>query len=299
MLSPAQIDNAVSLNRYYAHFLAWNEYGSPKTGWIDRLPSILTVLRMGANPTERAFAIAVETWQSRNGVLQRDGVIGQSTWGRMEPMTRMCVARSAPPGFLAASAPGAWSTPFQPTVAQSSMFMPGRGFLFVVVQVLPDVGGRHLIRKVAVIPKNFALRPANPLGSLTPAQHALNLNPGASQWLSASNRSYGAPSISGRPLLIDMQAIKRTGGRIVSEAELIADLQRHATQNPGMRASVERLIATIRGAEGETLVTGATPRGSVRTISSAHNAYVRSAEALWARFTAREITRAELEDVDG
>ena len=295
MLNSNQLDNAISLNRYYARFLAWNEYGTRKIGWMERLPAILTLLNIGGLPTEHTFAMAVETWQAQQGVAQCDGVLGQRTWVSMEPRTRMCVNRTIVPGFFGADTFGIWPTPFQPTVAHSSMLIPGRGFMFIAVQVLPDVGERHLIRKVAVVPRNFALRPANPLGVLIPAEHALNLNPMNSQWLSASNRSYGAPSINGRPLLIDMQAVTRAGGRIVSEVELIADLERYAIQNPTMRISIQRLIGAIRGIEGETLIAGSPPYGAVRTISTTHNAYISRAEGLWARFTAHKISQAELE----
>lgn len=41
-----------------------------------------------------------------------------------------------------------------------------RGFVFVVFEQLPEVGNGRLIRKVAAIPRDFSMRPANPPGTL-------------------------------------------------------------------------------------------------------------------------------------
>jgi hypothetical protein len=73
--------------------------------------------------------------------------------------------------------------------------------MFVVFEQLPDIGSTRIVRKVAVIPRDFSLRPKNPLGMLTPAEHAINVNPGASPYLSGSSKPYGAPSMNGEPLL--------------------------------------------------------------------------------------------------
>src|SRR5262249_37390539 len=63
-----------------------------------------------------------------------------------------------------------------------------RGFLFVVFEQLPEVGNGKIIRKVVAVPRNYALVPANPLGTLTIAEHVRNLNPGQSPYLSASEK---------------------------------------------------------------------------------------------------------------
>ncbi len=295
MLTEPQINNAISLNRYYAQFLYWQDGGRPTSGWVDRFSGIVTLLGLTNSVDERAFAVAVEAWQSCRVGLVHDGVIGTNTWAQMEPLTRAnansCFIR--PPAFERAAS-GRWSPPFQQATTASSLAMPGRGFMFVVVEMLPEVGARNLVRKIAVVPRDFVMRPANPLGIVSAADHALNLNPTQSPWLSASNRPFGAPTMQGRPLLIDIDAVRRAGGRIVSEADLIADLQRAATQNPSLRHSVDRLISTIRGVEGETLV-GGRPSVTGRPLSAAHSAYVRNAEALWAQHTSRQISRAQLE----
>jgi hypothetical protein len=171
-----------------------------------------------------------------------------------------------------------------------------RGHLFIVVEQLPEVGTGKIIRKVAVIPRDFALMPANPLGNLTPAEHALNINPTQSPFLSASDRAFGAPSINGRPLLLDVAKLRQAGARIYSPTDVVRDLERFAAKNPASRAQVDRLISTIRDIEGEVLIQGGTPPGSASHPTAAHNAYIRSAEDSWADFRAGRLTRTQLQE---
>jgi LysM repeat protein len=92
-----------------------------------------------------------------------------------------------------------------------------RGFLFVVFEQLPEIGAGKIIRKVATIPRDFSLLPNNPYGKLSPAEHAMGAE---SQFLSASNRPFGAPSINGQPLILDVAKIKQAGGEIYSVADV-------------------------------------------------------------------------------
>ena len=170
-----------------------------------------------------------------------------------------------------------------------------RGFLFVVFEQLPEVGSGLIIRKVAAIPRDFSLLPSNPLGNLSPAEHVLNLNPAGSQFLSASNRPFGAPSIGGQPVLLDVAKIRAAGGHVYSVAEVVKDLERFVSENPASANQVERLIKTIRNIEGEVLVKGGAPPGSVAPVSAAHEAFIRSAEDLWQAFRANQLTRPQLE----
>jgi LysM repeat protein len=170
-----------------------------------------------------------------------------------------------------------------------------RGFMFVVFEQLPEVGTGKIIRKVVAIPRDFSLRPANPFGSITPAEHALNLKPSQSQFLSGSNRSFGAPSIKGQPLLLDIAKIKQAGGQIYEVNQVVRDLEKFAVQNPSARAAVERLIWTVQKVEGEVLIKGGTPPGSGSAISAPHKAYVKSAEDFWRAFKDKQITKAQLE----
>ncbi|CAN5388804.1 glycine zipper family protein [soil metagenome] len=167
--------------------------------------------------------------------------------------------------------------------------------MFIVFEQLPEVGTGKIIRKVVAIPRDFSLRPANPFGVLTPAEHVLNVSPSQSQFLSASNRPFGAPSIQGNPLLLDVAKIKQAGGQIYEVTEVVRDLERFMAQNPSTRTIVQRLISTIQKVEGEVLIAGTTPAGSATAVSGTHTNYVRSAEDLWQSFTKNEITRPQLE----
>jgi hypothetical protein len=171
-----------------------------------------------------------------------------------------------------------------------------RGFMFVVFEQLPSIGAQRVIRKVAAIPHDFSLAPQNPLGTLSIADHVLNTNPAASPFLSASRQPFGAPSIQGKPLLLDLNKIQRAGGQVYSLPEIVADLRRFVAENPRAAARVEKLIRTMEHVEGEILIRGTTPPGSAKQITQpAHLAYVRSADDLWQMFTEGKLTRPQLE----
>lgn len=298
MLSAAQVSNAVSLNRYYAFFLQWNSRGTPTTGWVDRYDGIVTALCMTGNASDEAsLAQAVADWQRGRGLLV-DGVIGTNTWASLEPHSRnsaMCVAR--PAAFQSVTAAG-FSPPFnQNTTTASPLAMPGRGFMFVVTEVLPDVGSRYLVRKVQVIPNDFRIRPAMPAGTTSTAMHALGgaTDLAHSPWISTSNRPTGAANFRGQPVLVDMDALRRAGGNIVSEADLIADLNRLSNTTPHLRFRIEKLISAIRGIEGETLI-GGRDAYTVRPVSRTHSPYVTQARNMYIDFEAGNMTRPQLED---
>jgi len=170
-----------------------------------------------------------------------------------------------------------------------------RGFLFVVFEELPEIGTGKLIRKVGVIPHDFSLVPKNPLGNLTLAKHALGDVKELSQYLSASNKSFGAASINGSPLILDVEKIQRAGAKIYPEAEVIADLGRLAAETPSLRARIDTLSWAIQTAEGETLIEGSAPPGSAIRASNFHNTFIKAAENLWADFTNKHLTRPQLE----
>jgi LysM repeat protein/outer membrane lipoprotein SlyB len=168
-----------------------------------------------------------------------------------------------------------------------------RGFMFVVFEQLPDVGPRKVIRKVAVIPKDFSLLPPNPTANLSIAEHALGNN--TSQFLSSSNKPFGAPSIQGKPLMIDLSKAETTGARVFTVEEVVADLNRFANENPATRTRVNQLIWAVQKVEGETLIEGGVPSDAVKRISTAQTPYVKTAEELWAQFQAKKISKAQLE----
>ncbi|EHR72862.1 hypothetical protein BurJ1DRAFT_4062 [Burkholderiales bacterium JOSHI_001] len=195
----------------------------------------------------------------------------------------MCLARSSSPTLM-----GLNST-YSPSLALA------RGFMFIVFEQLPNVGAGKIIRKVAVVPRDFSLAPQNPLGSLSPAEHVLNMNPSQSPFLSASNRPIGAASITGEALLLNTTKIIEAGGQIFSVDEVVRDLEGFVAKNPAARAQVDKLIATIKNIEGEVLVKGSVPPGAAKPVSPVHQAFIRSAEDLWQQFRSGALSRPELE----
>ncbi len=171
-----------------------------------------------------------------------------------------------------------------------------RGFMFVVFEQLPNIGADKIIRKVAAIPKDFSLAPVKPMGALSLAEHAMGSAPGSSPFLSGSAYPFGAPTINGKPLILDIAKIKSAGGSIYSIREVVNDLKRFVAENPSTSQRISTLIKTIEGVEGEVLIKIAkTPAGAATPLSSMHTAYVRSAEDLWRAFLAKQITRPQLE----
>ncbi|MET0390759.1 MAG: hypothetical protein ABW321_32600 [Polyangiales bacterium] len=171
-----------------------------------------------------------------------------------------------------------------------------RGFMFVVIEQLPEVGaGSKIIRKVALLPRDFSLAPRNPSGVITLAEHALGGFDELSQFLSASDRPIGAPSIQGKPVLIDLVKVKAAGGYVHSVEEVLADLRRFAEANPQARARVEKLMWAIDKVEGEVLIEGGVPGKAVQVPGPAHLGHIRSGEALWRDFTKGALSKAELE----
>lgn len=298
MLTEEQVRRAKRLNRVYAQGV--RPVSGGRQGWSHRYTQIAQVLGHAAptSPGEEEFVRLVAAWQETQRLEPPDGVLGQNTWARLEPLTRFTPDTSAPvPGWMTAPLPRIEQVAQSatPTLAGSTFRVPGRGWMFVVVEELPEVGSRNVIRKVAVVPRDFVLRPSAPRGSLRPALHALGDAPNASQFLSASNRPFG--SVTGghgdTGLLIDLMKVERAGGRIVSEADLIADLMDFGAQNPNARPRVDLLTETIRNFEGETLIEGSPPRGAVRQVSAAHAEYLRVGEAIFEEVRAGRITRAQ------
>jgi hypothetical protein len=290
----SQLEKAIQLNRYYAHCLRRTD---GCVGWLEQFGQFGQVLNLRRRDvTEQRFAQSIYSWQQSQPGLIKDGILGINTWSRLNNLypTNRGFNIEVPSGMrspLTATPNGALS----PAITGSPTVSPARGFLFVVFDQLPEVGTRNLVRKVGVVPKNFALYPANPLGRLTAAQHALGFNPRQSQWLSASSRPFGAANFRGTPLLMDTAKIAKGGGRIITTAELVAALHMHAGQNPSSASQVNRLINAITHVEGEVLVEGSTPPRSALPLSASHNRYVKAAEALWEQFDAKQMTRSELE----
>lgn len=286
-----QQKKAIQLNRYYAHCLRRSD---GCIGWVGEFGPIAKTLGLRSGTvTEQSLVQAVYSWQKSQPGLTADGILGINTCSRLNSrsLIKSGLGYELPPGIRS---PLAIAGELSPATTGSPSVFPARGFLFVVFEQLPEIGAKNIIRKVAVVPQNFALQPINPLGRLTAAQHALGISPGQSQWLSGSNRPFGAANFKGKPLLINTAKIAKGGGRIVTTMGLIADLQRHAIRNPSTTSQVNRLINAITHIEGEVLVEGSTPPRSARPLRASHNRYVKAAETLWEQFDTKKITRAEL-----
>lgn len=190
-----------------------------------------------------------------------------------------------------------------PAQASSNNTIPGRGWMFVLIHQLPEVGGRNIIRRVAVVPRDFI--PKNPDGNIRPAIHALGDDAFNSQFLSASDRSHGSPTELSRPAsnltkgnqntgyLIDTRKVENAGGRVVRPQELISDLKKLAREYPSMRRRVDRAIDTIKRFEGETLIEGPLPKGSASPISWQHSQYLRRGDEIFEAVRTKRITRTQ------
>ncbi len=171
-----------------------------------------------------------------------------------------------------------------------------RGYMFVIFEQLPNIGATKIIRKVAAIPKNYSLNAANLKGTLSPAEHVLNIAPRESQFLSASSKPFAAPSINGQPLILDVAKIKQAGGQIYTLESVVQDLKRFVGENPSTRNQVDKLIYAITRIEGEVLINGGTPPDAAKMPSAVHNAYIKSAEYYWREYTSGRISKQNLVD---
>lgn len=170
------------------------------------------------------------------------------------------------------------------------------GYTFILYEQLPDVGDGKIIRKVAVVPRNYALLPKKPGGNLSLAEHAMAYKLEESPYLSASNRPIGSPTggEKGTPLLIDVNKVVKAGGKVYSVSDVIKDLERYIREHPHTKPRVTKLISVIRDIEGEVLIENGTPPGSGKTLGSAHRAYIKSAERLFADYKSGVLNREEL-----
>lgn len=188
--------------------------------------------------------------------------------------------------------------------------VPAEGFTFVVFEQLPEMGAKNVIRKVQIIPTDFSLKPKNPLGNFSLAQHALDGNILDTQLLSASSKPFGSPTMGkysplGNPegykelLLIDTQQAAAHGSRVYSVPEVVADLRRYAALEPNNKAlqmRIETIIRTIEKVEGEVLIENGVQGNAVKKVSSAHTPYIEAADEIWAARKAGKITLEQAEE---
>ncbi|GHT96934.1 hypothetical protein AGMMS49545_23360 [Betaproteobacteria bacterium] len=197
-----------------------------------------------------------------------------------------------------------------------------RGFVFIVVEVVPEMGSNIVIRKeypgkflenvegfkgevykwlarmteakVLIIPRDFSMIPTDSLSALSPADHVQNSHLGrSSPFLSTSGELLGAPTIEGKPVLIDLNKVKAAGGQVMSVLEVVTDLQRYMAENPGANHHVKLLIDTIFRVEQEVLIKGNIPREAIQNTNFVHHGFINDARKIWENVEAENISREE------
>ncbi|MBW4697732.1 MAG: ankyrin repeat domain-containing protein [Aphanocapsa lilacina HA4352-LM1] len=114
-------------------------------------------------------------------------------------------------------------------------------------------------------PTHFGMTPSDPSAVLQPAEHALNQHAGGgSPYLSASERPFGAPNIEGKPYWIDLEQTRAAGAETISNAELVANMDELAQQNPSMGPRANMWKAA-QAAEGEMLIKGNVPPAAIES----------------------------------
>ncbi|UFP93151.1 hypothetical protein [Gloeobacter morelensis] len=148
-------------------------------------------------------------------------------------------------------------------------------------------------------PTHFGMTPSDPSAVLQPAEHALNQHAGGgSPYLSASERPFGAPNIEGKPYWIDLEQTRAAGAETISNAELVANMDELAQQNPSMGPRANMWKAA-QAAEGEMLIKGNVPpaaieSGSMRALKGLGTA----AGVLGAGMTAYDLYQAGQESIE-
>lgn len=98
-------------------------------GWSQRYPQLASVFGVGpVSLTPEGFSQYVADWQAANKPLTVDGMLGRTTWSRLDPLTRFSTAPVPAPAWLPtsqpatpprASAPRAGSGPLWMQVAEA------------------------------------------------------------------------------------------------------------------------------------------------------------------------------------
>jgi uncharacterized protein (TIGR02594 family) len=84
----------------------YNLRNASRVGWPARWTQIASILEIGpVSITAEEFAQRLADWQAANRPLTGDGMLGNRTWDRMEPLTRFSTAARPRPGWLPGDAP--------------------------------------------------------------------------------------------------------------------------------------------------------------------------------------------------
>lgn len=284
------LDRASRLNRFYAFTLAPQGGSKARPGWAHKFHEIAQLLSF-SNPCDvdaKTFAAKVSEWQKENGITPFDGVIGQKTWAAMTAIIAGRVAMSGPlPMWLAMAAPFSFATSAFCGLGSigSNAVIPARGFLFVLGHVLPEVGQRNLVSRVAIIPNDLILHPTNRWASLSATEHVIQMGAGESQFINASNMPHGGiQNIMGdkKGVLIDIQKVKRAGGKVITPKQLVSLLEIYRATDP----YIDFIINQVKNEAGWALVKGPTPEGAVRPLSPQHMKYLDAADQIGERMQA-------------
>jgi hypothetical protein len=100
---------------------------------------------------------------------------------------------------------------------------------------------------------------------VSPGQHVLNQHGnGPTPFLSASTRKGGAPNISGTPITIDLDRFKASGGKVIEQAEIVADLETMVANQEISRTRFEQWLRN-QPKECEILLKGQVPASAIET----------------------------------
>ncbi len=119
-------------------------------------------------------------------------------------------------------------------------------------------------------PTEYGFKASGPEVELRPGEHALgdHLNPrgpSPTPFISASENPKGAPNIGGKPYHIGVEEARRAGAEFYSNADVTADLEAMAKENPSYQARTEMWKANQLRGEQEALFKGDVPASAVET----------------------------------
>lgn len=288
MLSDSKLERACRLNRFYAFTVICESRPNDQPGWAHKFAEIAKLLSF-SNPCqidEKAFATKVANWQEAHGILPCDGILGQKTWAAIAAQISSGFSILGPlPIWLSFSAPFAAA---QLAFCGSEMLgsraiIPARGFLFIVGHVLPEVGQKNLVARVAVIPKDLVLHPTNRWANMSPAEHIIQLGLGESQYVNASNMPHGGirnMMQDKQGVLIDIDKVKKAGGKVFKPKELVSHLNAIKGADDDIAMMIDDLIYQVKHEDGWSLVEGKTPKGAVRKLSPQHMKYLQASDRI-------------------
>lgn len=227
------------------------------------------------------------------------------------------VLRTPPPSAAPKSAGNPESAPKSDALPTAALGL-AHGYGLIFVHQLPEVGKTHVIRKVIIEPSDFTqssyykngklraveahrqwvpsqpekfgVAAPNPQGVHTAAEHAQGFNLDQSQYFSTSNKPFGPATVRDRrPVLIDLEKLKKSGAKMTPPQVIVAELRRIIASGTGDATRLQRLIKAVTHWEGETLFEGKVGPSAISKPNSAHTPYIKKAEELARQFEHDEV----------